>query len=100
MGRLHTPYSHYHITVLINSNHVFVFRCRKTRGIFDKCVFEKLGIEKPELGYFSKVRVHDTKRVKPKRDIPLPEPTPDPPTVEDVPVPESAKQGTRFLFYP
>ncbi|KAI0233481.1 NADH dehydrogenase [ubiquinone] 1 alpha subcomplex subunit 8 [Lamellibrachia satsuma] len=74
--------------------------CRKPRGIFDKCVFEKLGMEKPELGYFSKIRVHDTRRPKPKREIPLPDPTPEPPRPEDMPVPDSAKQGSRFIFYP
>ena len=62
---------------------LFATRCRKTQAIYDKCVFDKLGQERPPPGYFSKVRLHDTKRPKPVREIPLPEPILDPPEITD-----------------
>merc|ERR1711902_63335 len=40
-------------------------KCRKTQGIFDKCMKDNMNIERPHYGYFSLVRVHDTKRPKP-----------------------------------
>jgi|ERR1712038_239113 len=73
--------------------------CRKTQAAFDKCVFDTLGQERPELGYFSRIRVHETTRPKPKRDVPFPEPTPEPPNPKEMPIPDSAKHGTRFVFF-
>jgi len=49
-------------------------RCRKTQYAFDKCMLDKLGQERPYVGYFSKVRVHHTNRPKPEVKIELPEP--------------------------
>lgn len=41
---------------------------------------EKIGVERPPVGYFSKVRVHHTERVKPQlKEHILPEPMPEPP---------------------
>ncbi|XP_046580147.1 NADH dehydrogenase [ubiquinone] 1 alpha subcomplex subunit 8-like [Haliotis rubra] len=40
--------------------------CRRTQVLFDNCVKENLGQERPPLGYFAKVRTHDTNRVKPR----------------------------------
>ncbi|XP_022127393.1 NADH dehydrogenase [ubiquinone] 1 alpha subcomplex subunit 8 [Pieris rapae] len=39
--------------------------CRKTQGVFDQCMLENLNLERPPFGYFTEVRVHDTKRPKP-----------------------------------
>ncbi|CAH2056333.1 unnamed protein product, partial [Iphiclides podalirius] len=39
--------------------------CRKTQGVFDKCMLENLNLERPPFGYFCEPRVHDTKRPKP-----------------------------------
>jgi len=73
--------------------------CRKTQVAYDKCVFDKIGVERPELGYFSRIRVHDTTRPKPQREIPFPEPTVEPPNPKEVPVPDSVKWGSRkFVF--
>lgn len=71
--------------------------CRQTQAAFDQCVFEKMGIERPKLGYYSRVRVHDSKRPKPIHEPPefpgrpdaLPEDFPQPP----------AKYGARFFFF-
>merc|ERR1712154_493095 len=42
----------------------FLRKCRVTQKVFDDCVKENLGQDRPELGYFSKVRVHDAKSPK------------------------------------
>jgi len=74
-------------------------RCRATQAAFDKCVFDNLGQERPELGYFSKVRVHHTTRPKPSKEIWLPEPLPDNPKYEaGKPIAESTKQGLRSIL--
>ncbi|GAB1607327.1 NADH dehydrogenase [ubiquinone] 1 alpha subcomplex subunit 8-like [Argonauta hians] len=62
--------------------------CRKTQKAFDECVQEKLGIERPYIGYFSKVRIHDSQR--PKFKLPpqkLPEKIPEPPNTDTAPLP-------------
>jgi len=53
---------------------ICVVSCRKTQYAFDKCMLEKLGQERPYVGYFSKVRVHHTKRPKPEVHVEMPEP--------------------------
>lgn len=70
-----------------HSGHDMNFRnCRKQQAIFDQCAKEKLGIERPYVGYFSKVRVHHTDR--PKYELPphqLPEALPPPPDFSKTP---------------
>uniref|UniRef100_R4G8C1 Putative nadh dehydrogenase n=1 Tax=Rhodnius prolixus TaxID=13249 RepID=R4G8C1_RHOPR len=39
--------------------------CRKTQAVYDGCMLEKLGIERPYYGYFCEAKIHDTKRPKP-----------------------------------
>ena len=79
----------------------FCFSCRKSQVAYDKCVFDKFGQERPELGYFSKVRVHKTNRPRPVRELPMPEPTPDPPNPDDQPIPEFYKKhGYRLSDFP
>ncbi|VVC33519.1 NADH dehydrogenase [ubiquinone] (complex I), alpha subcomplex, subunit 8 [Cinara cedri] len=43
--------------------------CRKTQAVYDKCVFEKLGIERPEHGFFCKPRVYTGNRPKPVEEL-------------------------------
>lgn len=35
----------------------YVFSCRKTQGVFDKCVKDNLNIDRPEYGYFTRAKV-------------------------------------------
>lgn len=35
----------------------FCCSCRKTQGVFDKCVSDNLGIDRPEYGYFTRAKV-------------------------------------------
>ena len=39
---------------------------------FDKCILDNLGQERPENGYFSKVRIHDSSRPKPVQQFEFP----------------------------
>ncbi len=78
---------------------LFHSRCRKTQEVFDKCVLDKLGQERPEVGYFTKVRVHKTERPKPHRNVVLPQPTRGPEDIDpNAPVPESTKLGSNVLY--
>lgn len=36
---------------------VCCLRCRNTQGVYDKCVFDNMGIERPEYGYFCRAKV-------------------------------------------
>lgn len=45
--------------------------CRNTQHVFDQCMKDKLGIDRPPYDYFSKPFVHDSKRPKPKPEDPL-----------------------------
>ena len=71
--------------------------CRKTQGVFDKCMLENLNLERPGFGYFCEARVHDTKRPKP-----LPEPKAEYPDATPA-LPENAEKkparfGSRFYW--
>ncbi|XP_028162297.1 NADH dehydrogenase [ubiquinone] 1 alpha subcomplex subunit 8 isoform X2 [Ostrinia furnacalis] len=73
--------------------------CRKTQGVFDKCMLDKLQLERPGFGYFTEARVHDTKRPKPQ---------PEPKTIYTDPTPalpdaerdaaRPARHGSRFYW--
>lgn len=45
-------------------------RCRKEQAMFDGCMYEN-GFERAKFGHFNVLRVHDTKRPKPKRHVPV-----------------------------
>lgn len=71
--------------------------CRTTQGVYDKCMFDNLNMERPEFGHFARAQVHDSPR-------PKPEPTPKP-VYDDLPnkLPEdypkpAAKYSTRFYW--
>lgn len=73
-------------------------KCRATQAVFDKCILENLNQERPELGYFSKIRVHHTNRPEPVRKVLLPEPLPENPRWDPKDeVPASAKHGNRYF---
>ena len=46
------------------------YECRRTQGIYDKCVQEKMGLERPHYGYHCLPKVlSKTKQKQPKRVI-------------------------------
>lgn len=73
--------------------------CRKTQTAFDQCVLDNMGIQKPKIGYYSRIRVYDSARPAPveKPQIfagrPISPDSPDfpPPTVGKYPMREFAK---------
>lgn len=71
------------------------FSCRKTQAVYDQCVVDKLGIERPEYGYFCRVKVHHSNRPPPppKEKVVYEDATKSLP--EDYAKPE-AKYGSRF----
>lgn len=72
-----------------------MIRCRNTQGVYDKCVFDRLNIERPEYGYFCRAKIHDSPRPapsKPKKTL-YEDATPGLP--DDFPR-QPAKYGSRF----
>lgn len=43
--------------------------CRKTQGVYDKCVLDNLQIERPAYGYFCEIKIHDSPRPQPKNEV-------------------------------
>jgi len=69
--------------------------CRPQQAAFDKCVFNTIGQERPAPGFFSRIRIHDSKRPAPVRNIPMPEAVPEAIDPTSMPVPESVDTGSR-----
>ncbi|XP_066972513.1 NADH dehydrogenase [ubiquinone] 1 alpha subcomplex subunit 8 [Macrobrachium rosenbergii] len=83
---------------LDKSSKDFQYRhCRNTQSVFDKCVLDNLGIERPEFGYFCRPKVVNT-----KRPLPEPEALPEfPGAAEPIPPPPvkgTARYGTRLFW--
>ncbi|KAL2726967.1 NADH dehydrogenase ubiquinone 1 alpha subcomplex subunit 8 [Vespula squamosa] len=71
-------------------------KCRNTQAIVDKCVLDKLNIERPSFGYFCEAKIHDSSRPRPKEEVPE-FPGALPPLPKEKPeVP--GKYGSRYLF--
>lgn len=71
--------------------------CRNTQAIYDKCVLDNLGLERPDFGYFCEPKIVDSKRPKPIEE-PLsfpdaPEPLPE------LPVGGEARYGSRKFWF-
>lgn len=84
----HTEFSQYAHCLDKSSSDLGYKHCRNTQNVFDKCVLDNLGIERPGYGYFCRAQVHATDRPKPpERPKPhyggvphsLPEDAPKPP---------------------
>ncbi|GJQ76613.1 Ndufa8 [Trypoxylus dichotomus] len=71
--------------------------CRKTQGVFDRCMFEKLNMCRPAFDQYARVQVHHTDRPKPLEEGPTVYPDAAPYLPEDVEKPP-AKYGARFLW--
>lgn len=40
-------------------------RCKEPQRFLDRCAMDKLGLERPKLGYFARLHVHQSDRPKP-----------------------------------
>ncbi|TPP66548.1 NADH dehydrogenase [ubiquinone] 1 alpha subcomplex subunit 8 [Fasciola gigantica] len=68
-------------------------RCRNLQYPFDSCIKEHLNMDRPEPGYFNRVRLHKTTRPKPEPGLaPMPKPLPDLPDFSEQPEPERMAQ--------
>ncbi|XP_015921868.1 NADH dehydrogenase [ubiquinone] 1 alpha subcomplex subunit 8 [Parasteatoda tepidariorum] len=65
------------------SPHMTIQDCRKSQFKLDKCMLEKLGVERPYLGYFSGILTHKTDRPRPGPPLPRKEYKDDRPSLPD-----------------
>lgn len=65
--------------------------------MYDKCVYDKLGVERPDPGYFCEIKVHDSARPKPKDEGPAIYPDATPAIPDDYPR-TRANYGTRYVY--
>ncbi|XP_059613262.1 NADH dehydrogenase [ubiquinone] 1 alpha subcomplex subunit 8 [Phlebotomus argentipes] len=71
--------------------------CRKTQGVYDKCILDNLQIERPHYGYFCRARIHDSERPAPPKKEKKVYPDATPGLPDDYPR-ESARYGSRNLI--
>lgn len=72
-------------------------KCRNTQNVYDKCIFDNLGIERPGYGYYCRAKIHATDRPKPpERERPVYEGEPDG-LPDDAPKPK-ANYGSRWIL--
>jgi len=74
--------------------------CRRDQAVLDECMLQKMNAPRAPFGYFSQMRIHDTKRPKPAPYVPeFPDKAVGLPL--DYPgLKEPARHGTRFAFHP
>lgn len=76
---------------------VSIFRCRNTQGVYDKCIFDNLKVERPEFGYYCRPKVHDSPRPRPSPPEKAIYPDPPASLPDDFPR-QPAKYGSRGFF--
>lgn len=77
-------------------NIFFFYSCKNTQAVFDKCVLDKMGLERPHFGWQAEAHFHYTKRPKPKEEITYYTDVPDKLPDEKVKHPDP-KFGVRFM---
>jgi hypothetical protein len=80
---------------LISFSHVFYFSCKQEQRAFEQCAQNKMNLERPESGYFSMVRMHDSKRLAPSDPFRIGSVERHPPKLE-VPNPPSLSQANEY----
>ncbi|CAL8074620.1 unnamed protein product [Calicophoron daubneyi] len=72
-------------------------RCRGAQMPFDACIKQYLNQDRPEPGYFNRVRLHKTNRPRPEPGLaPMPERIPDLPDYSKFPEPDRLKQRRKI----
>ncbi|EDW49240.1 NADH dehydrogenase [ubiquinone] 1 alpha subcomplex subunit 8 [Drosophila sechellia] len=91
----HEEFTQY-ATCLDKSSGTMAFsHCRKTQGVFDKCIKDNFDWDRPSYGYFSRAKVIQSAREAPKKEEKVSYPDATPGLPEDYPKPP-AKYGSRF----
>lgn len=85
------------ITINFLTWYILYFRCRKTQAVFDKCMKDKLGSERPPADLFARVHVHKTARPRPEVEGPTVYEDATPGLPPDAAKPP-AKYGSRYIF--
>lgn len=65
--------------------------CRKTQEAFDQCVLDNMGIQRPKIGYYTRVRIYDSARPAPVEKPQIFADTPISPDSPDFPPPTMGK---------
>jgi hypothetical protein len=92
---------------LENRNKFYIlsnFSCKQEQRAFEQCAKDKMSLERPEPGYFSMVRMHDSKRPMPSDPFrvgtvdrhPPKLAVPDPPSLSQANEYPEAKVGMKF----
>nr|ABM55643.1 mitochondrial NADH:ubiquinone oxidoreductase 19 kDa subunit-like protein [Maconellicoccus hirsutus] len=79
-----------------------IYPCRKTQAVFDKCMLENMGIERPIYWYYSRPRVFDSKirpKPEPEKPIEFPNPPVAPIPEEGLPDPIPGKMNSRYWWF-
>lgn len=93
----HAEFSQYAHCLDKSSSDLGYKHCRNTQNVYDKCVLDKLGIERPGYGYYCRAKVHATDRPKPpERTRPVYDDIPDR-LPDDAPKPK-ANYGERWVI--
>lgn len=69
--------------------------CRRTQRALDSCILDNLGIKRPELAYYARPRIYDSKRPAPVPKKQVFADTPTPPGGPDFPEWDTPKYGVR-----
>ncbi|KAK7866518.1 hypothetical protein R5R35_002477 [Gryllus longicercus] len=73
-------------------------KCRNTQAVLDKCMADKMNIERPEYGYYCRPKVHATSRPKPEPEKPAVYPDATPYLPDDAPR-TKANYGSRLYWF-
>ncbi|XP_054707772.1 NADH dehydrogenase [ubiquinone] 1 alpha subcomplex subunit 8-like [Uloborus diversus] len=82
-----------------NSPKMEVRYCRKTQAALDRCMLDKLNIERPYFGFYTQIHPHKTDRPRPESFLPRKVYKDDRPSLPDDYPREEAKFGSAYLVY-
>ena len=57
--------------------YLYILSCLKSQAEFDKCMLEKLNIQRPSVGESSRIKLYDSERAKPIEKIGESQPQPN-----------------------
>ncbi len=61
-GSCAAEFTRYSTCLEKSSREMRYYKCRKTQAVFDECMKDKLGLERPHYGYLALTKVHETSR--------------------------------------
>ncbi|XKL60388.1 hypothetical protein PGB90_001404 [Kerria lacca] len=82
-----------------SSNDLNYMPCRKTQLALDKCVFENLGIERPEFAYYTRPRIYNSVRPAPETKVTVFDDVPIKPEGPDFPPKKEAIFNSRAYSF-